>query len=180
MRFFTRELLININDSNGDIRAQAENKWNKNDKDYQQQFLKVKKHLSKAFVKELLARKGMHDYSILGIDIDKGTQTYSCELRLSNGDETVVITMERITSLQMELSSLCCCIQGSLAWGYSEFEITPDKQIRLSVLCDEENEMQFEFKTIQIKRQEEGSDVTSSRTRKAFPWGKVTRQSRDG
>ena len=35
MRFFTRELLININDSNGDIRAQAENKWNKNDKDYQ-------------------------------------------------------------------------------------------------------------------------------------------------
>ena len=42
MRFFTRELLININDSNGDIRAQAENKWNKNDKDYQQKFLKVK------------------------------------------------------------------------------------------------------------------------------------------
>ena len=153
MRYFTKELWSKINDNDENIRTQAEIEWNANSFAYQQQFEEAKKHLSQRFVKSYLSRNGLHDYTILGIAFTQKKRTYSCELQLSNGEETVLITMVGIKAFLVDIDSFHCCVQGKLAWGYSEFEITPDNNVKLSVLCDEQNEMQFEFEIIRIIKQ---------------------------
>jgi hypothetical protein len=153
MRYFTKELLSRINDSNEYIRAQAEKDWSANSFAYQQQFEAAKKHLSRKFINSYLSRNGMHDYSILGIVITKRGQAFSCELQLSNGLEAVLIVMVGIKAVKIDINSFIGCVQGRLAWGFSEFEITADNNVNLAVLCDEENEMQFEFEKIRFIKQ---------------------------
>ena len=150
MRYFTKELWSRINDSNENIRSQAEKEWNANSLTYQQQFTKVKKHLPCGFVKSFLSRNGLHDYTILSALIAKRKQTSCCDLQLSNGEETVIVTMVGIKALFVNMNSFHSCVQGKLLWGYSEFEITPDNNIKLSILCDIQNEMQFVFKQIKL------------------------------
>lgn len=153
MRYFTKELWSKINNYDENIRTQAEKEWNTNSLTYQQQFTEVRKHLSCGFVKSYLSRNGLHDYTILGMLITKREQTYCCDLQLSNGEETVLIAMVGIKALLVDIDSFQCCVQGKLAWGYSEFEITPGNNVKLSVLCDEQNEIQFEFEKIRLIKQ---------------------------
>ena len=153
MRYFTKELWSKLNNYDESIRTQAEKEWNINSLAYQHQFTEAKKHLSCRFINSYLSRNGLHDYTILDISITKRTQTYCCELQLSNGEETVLIAMVGIKALLVSIDSFHCCVQGKLAWGYSEFEITPDNNVKLSVLCDEQNEMQFEFEKIRLIKQ---------------------------
>lgn len=153
MRYFTKELWSRINDYDENIRAQAEKEWNINSLAYEQQFMEARKHLSRRFIKSYLSRNGLHDYTILGMLITKRERTYCCELQLSNGEETVLITMVGIKALLVDIDSFHCCVQGKLAWGYSEFEITPGNNVRLAILCDEQNELQFEFEKIRFIKQ---------------------------
>ena len=153
MRYFTKELWSKINDNDENIRTQAEKEWNTNSLTYQQQFMETRKSLSRGFVKSYLSRNGLHDYTVLGMLITKREQTYCCDLQLSNGEETVLIAMVGIKALLVDIDSFRCCVQGKLAWGYSEFEITPGNNVKLSVLCDEQNEMQFEFEKIRLIKQ---------------------------
>ena len=153
MRYFTKELWSKINNYDENIRTKAEKEWNANSLAYQQQFEKAKKHLSQGFVKTYLSRNGLHDYTILSIAFTQKKRTYSCELQLSNGTETVLIAMSGIKASRIDIESLCCCVQGKLAWGYSEFEITPGNNVKLAVLCDEQNEMQFVFEKIRLIKQ---------------------------
>ena len=60
--------------------------------------------------------------------------------------------MNGVKALHINIESFKCCIQGKLAWGYSEFELLSDKNIKLAILCDVENEMQFEFESINLFR----------------------------
>lgn len=153
MRYFTKELWSRINDYDENIRTQAEEEWNTNSLTYQQQFLEVRKHLPRSFVKSYLSRDGLHDYTILGMLITKREQTYCCDLQLSNGEETLLIAMVGIKAMLVDIDSFHCCVQGKLAWGYSEFEITPGNNVKLSVLCDLQNEIQFEFERIRLIKQ---------------------------
>ena len=153
MRYFTKELWLKINDHDEIIRSQAEQQWDANSLIYQQQFMEVRKYLSRGFVKSYLSRNGLHDYTILDMLITKRKQIYCCDLQLSNGDETVLIAMIGIKALLVDIESFRCCVQGKLAWGYSEFEITPANNTKLSVLCDVHNEMQFEFEKIKLIKQ---------------------------
>ena len=153
MRYFTKELLSKINDNDENIRAQAEKEWATNSLTHQQQFMEARKYLPRGFVKSYLSRNGLHDYTVLGMLITKREQTYCCDLQLSNGKETVLIEMVGIKALLVDIDSFHCCVQGKLTWGYSEFEITPGNNVKLSVLCDEQNEMQFEFEKIRLIKQ---------------------------
>ena len=71
MRYFTKELWSKINDNDESIRIQAEKEWNTNSLIYQQQFMDVRKYLSRGFVKSYLSRNGLHDYTVLGMLITK-------------------------------------------------------------------------------------------------------------
>lgn len=150
MRYFTKELWSRLNDCDENIRIKAEKEWNANSVAYQQQFVKTKEHLSRGFVKDYLSRNGLHDYFILGIEVTKKGRTYCCQLQLSNGSETALLVMTDINKLKIDIVSFLHCIQRKLSWGYGEFGITPEKTITLSILCDEQNEMQFEFKSIKF------------------------------
>ena len=108
---------------------------------------------SKRFVKEYLSRNGMHDYCILGMNTVKKGRKYSCELQLTDGIETVLITMIGLKALRVDVDFSQYCMLGRLEWGYSEFDITPENTILLSILCDIQNEMQFEFESIMFVKQ---------------------------
>lgn len=152
MRYFTKELWLGINDCDNNIRTKAEKEWEANDLTYQQQFIEAKKHLSQSFVKKFLARNGLHDYSINAIFFQKRRRGYSCVLHLSKGNEKLLLSMNGVKALHISIESFKCCIQGKLGWGYSEFELLADNNIKLAILCDVENEMQFEFESINLFR----------------------------
>lgn len=149
MKYFKKELWYQINDSDESIRLNAEREWKENDQLYSRKFEEVKKLLPRRFVKEYLKRYGMHDYCILGLHIVKKGKTYSCEMQLTDGTETVLITMLGLEAVRMDVDSFPH-ILGRLEWAYDEFDITPENNIRLSILCDFQNEMQFEFKSITL------------------------------
>lgn len=151
MQYFTKELWSRINSHNEDMRLQAEKDWNLRSMEYQQQFELVKKHLPPKFVNDFMVRNGLHDYSIVGIVLSNQLRASSCEFKLSNREETVLIKMTGIKSFQVGIDSLDYCINGKLLWGYSEFEITPRNTTRLSVLCDINNEIAIEFEKISLK-----------------------------
>lgn len=152
MRYFTKDLWKKVNEQDELVRIQAEQEWNINSLNYQQQWETVKKHLPRSFVKNFLNCKGLHDYIVLGVSFTKRGRAYSCRLQLTNGFEKVLVTMYKLKVLQIDVASLQNCIQGNLTWGYSEFEIMSDNYIQLAVLCDMQNEMTFQFKSITISK----------------------------
>lgn len=153
MRYFTKELWIKINDSDEAVRTQAQKEWNENGLRYQREFKEIQKHISGQFINEYLCRNGLHDYNILCLAITGTEREYSCQLQLTDGAETVLITIAGLKAFRIDATSLQYCIQGKLEWGYGEFEITPENNIKLSVLCDIQNEMEFEFESIKIQKQ---------------------------
>lgn len=153
MRYLTKKLWAEMNSCDEVISTKAEKEWNENCERYKQQFEEVKEHLKKSFTKEYLSRNGLHDYTILGIVNVKEGRTYTCKIQLVNGIETVLLTMTGLKALQIDIDSFHNCILGKLSWGYSEFDITPEGNISLSVLCDIQNEMHFEFEAIRIIKQ---------------------------
>ena len=153
MQYFKKELWSDLNNCDEAVRVKAEEVWNRNDHLYQQKFEEIKKLLPRHFTKEYLKRNGFHDYIILRIDFSKKGRTYSCELQLTNGIENILIIMSEVKLVQVDVTSFQYCILGKLMWGFSEFEITPDGNIRMSVLCDIQNEMRFEFEDIKFVKQ---------------------------
>lgn len=153
MRYFTKELWWKINDEDENVRIQAEKEWDANCLLYQQQFEDVKKRLPRSFLKDYLSRDSLHDYVILGIAVTKRGRNYSCELQLTNGTETVLLTLNGVKKLKIDVDTFQYCIQGALAWGYGEFESTPENGMQLAVLCDMENEMLFQFRSLKLIKQ---------------------------
>lgn len=151
MQYFTKELWLQINSHNEEMRLQAEKDWNLRSMEYLQQFELAKKYLPQKFVKDFMDRNGLHDYSIVGIVLSHQLRASSCEIKLSNREETILLKMTEIKSFQIGIDSLDYCINGNLLWGYSEFEITPRNTIRLSVICDIDKEIAIEFEKISLK-----------------------------
>lgn len=152
MRYFTKELWWQVNDCDQAVRLQAEKQWKLNCQIYQQEFETVKKQLSRRFLKEFHCRNELHDYVIEGISVIKNRKKYSCEMKLTDGTETVVLILKELKAFQMNVDSFQHCIMGELAWGYSEFSLTEDGGIALSVLCDFQNEFHFQFRSITLSR----------------------------
>lgn len=150
MKYFKKELWYQMHDSDKSIRLNAQREWTENDQLYSKKFEEVEKQLPRRFVKEYLKRCEMHDYCILGLHIVKKGKTYSCEMQLTDGTETVLITMLGLEAVRVDVASFQYGILGRLEWAYSEFDITPENNISLSILCDFKNEMQFEFKSITL------------------------------
>lgn len=149
MRFFTSELWSRINDADPKIRAQAEKEWAANDLEYQKMFAETSKHLPRRFIKNYLNRNGLHDYAILEMAFAKKGRTSFGMLRLSNAVETVWIEMAELRAVSISVEP-DRCMNGLLVWGYDEIEVTPQNTIKLAILCDVQNELQFEFKSIKL------------------------------
>lgn len=152
MRYFTKQLWAKINDENEAVRTQAEKQWELNSHAYQREFDTVKNQLSRHFLKEFLCRNGLHDYLITGISVTKKRRKYYGEIKLTNGLETIVLIMNELQSFQINVDTFKDCIMGELAWGYSEFAITEDHNISLSLLCDFHNELCFQFHSLTLSQ----------------------------
>lgn len=150
MRYLKKEIWAKINDSDEKVRSRAEKEWVENDRLYSQRFKEVKERLPFSFLEEYLNRNCMHDYCITKLDITKRGKKYSCELHLKNGVDNVLIKMTDLKSVQVDITSFKYCILGELVWAYSEIDVTQENNITLAVLCDMQNELQFEFKEIDL------------------------------
>lgn len=146
MRFFTGELWRKINDTDEAVRTQAQKEWRDNDLQYAQEFEAIKKQFPQGFIRGFLRRGGFHDFTILGIWTFAGRTSRTCELLLTDGRETVKLSMDGVKALRIDAD----LSQGNLEWGYSEFGITPEGTRTLSVLCAFTNELYFEFRSIKL------------------------------
>lgn len=161
MKYYTKDLWekMNINprigsgSSSEDImkmKREAEEQWRTNDEKYKEVFASFEDKLPKRFYKEYKNRNGFHDYCISEISIIKNTRSnkYDCFLHLSDMDNQIVIKLVDLTSFRVGVETFSTCIRGNLSWGYSEIEVSPNNTFLLSVLCDIENELTFESRSI--------------------------------
>ena len=148
MIYFTKELWEQINNCDENVRRRAIMIWEKNRQTYQKQFETVKPRLPSRFISAYIKRCELHDYRINEISIETKGRKRSCSLVLTSGGENIRLILKGISTISISVKSFECCILGQLTWGYSEFEIAKDGNIRLSVLCDGDNEMSFTFQHI--------------------------------
>ena len=156
MQYFTKELWKDLNDEREWVRARAAEEWKLNSQQYRIKFEKIKNRLPRKFVDELFTRDGFHDYNLIGINfvsnknIISRRNTYSCELKLKGSSDTVRLVLSSLTKLSIDINSFADCILGNLMWGYGEFDIDSDGNLQLNIICDFENEMQFNFKKLRF------------------------------
>ena len=158
MHYFTKELWQKINDPDEKVRVEAEKEWNTRNLEYQKQFKKNKKFLSHKFTKEFISHNGLHDYAILSIEFVKEKRAYTCKMRLSDGTEHLLLGITGVKSCKIDISSFLCCQKGNLTWGYGEFGLNLEKNMCLTVFCDIQNVMYFEFESIQLNKTRDGSE----------------------
>lgn len=140
-----------MNDLNEAVRSQAEAQFVENLNVYKETFNKTKKHLPNKFLKVYASHNEFHDYVFQGISLIRTHRNYKIEIQLSNERELFLLEFYEVLCFKIDIYSFKYCILGLLSWGYGEFEIMPDKSIRLSILCDFENELQFQFKNVKVR-----------------------------
>lgn len=151
MKYFTKELWSQINDIDDDVRQQAQQVWSQNTQKYQQEFEKVRNFFPSKFLKLFFSCNELHDYIIQRILLTsnkKGKQ--SCQLQMENGNEMFIIELCEIQCLNLNIASFESCINGQLRWGYCEFDAEDRDTLKMSVICDIENELNFVFKSIKF------------------------------
>ena len=155
MKYFNSDLWMNI--QNDKTRDEAEKQWNLNDKAYQKHYLQIREKLPKHFIKIYEKEYGFHDFIISEIRITpkiyktKRNQV-NIFITLNNAENQYVVEFKNVVSAKFNYADNIYCIGGNIAWGYTEFEILDNKQIKMSVLCDIKNEFEFVFTNVVIKK----------------------------
>ena len=151
MKYYTQDLCDRLNSDDETIRMEADRAWNENVSQYQSQFQKTKKYLSRRFVKGFLAHHGFHDYVIDNMTLERVGRKYNFKIKMAGESGAIQLTMFHVQAVQVGIDSFQYCILGKLSWLYSEFERTEAGLIGLSLLCDGGNEMRFEFENLKFK-----------------------------
>ena len=151
MKYYTKELWLGINSDDADERRAAEQQWAENDRLYTEQHERVASCLPKAFLKQYIHLHGFHDFWISGVTVKScKAKKCRCELELWDGTEQHFLLLDGVSRFQISVESFASCIIGELRWGYAEWDRTPEGNFCLSVLCDFDNELCFEFKKIRL------------------------------
>lgn len=148
MRYFTKELWLRMNSDNEDERKAAEVLWTENTKKYRNDLEIVKKLFPKLFEEIDWQNEDFHDLPFSEIAFFQRNGRKNCRVKLLATDRTIVFTMHEISRFDCSISDFQWSVIGQLHWGYSEVECVNDGNIKLSVLCDPANEIQFEFKKL--------------------------------
>ena len=61
-----------------------------------------------------------------------------------------MLELNSLSVAQLDLQDVSDCMPHMLTWSYSEFDICTEQRISLDILCDQHNEMHFEFKSIKL------------------------------
>ena len=149
MRFFTKELWSNCNSNNADVRERANAEWIKNSNEYRIELCNSKKHLSESFWSLFQAKEELHDYSIVKIDIEIKNNHRQGVVLLKNGRENLRLYLYELKSIKID-ADLLNSDNSLLTWGYSEIEYTSKNTIKLSIICEINNELSFECKSIEL------------------------------
>jgi len=133
------------------IRKTATSQWIENDRNYCRVFETVKAFLPDAFLDCFLSREGFHDYSIQGFSFFHDHETgYCLDIKIYKNTTRLTIRMYGIKNLQIDIPSLNDCINGTLSWGYCEFDRTETGDLCFSLLCDFQNSIELEFDTLDV------------------------------
>ena len=150
MQYFTKELWQGMNRPDEAVRREAEAQWKKNNSLYWKRIGRIRKKIPDAFFRCGTVCRDFHDYEIQGISFLQTGREHATEIRLSGPEGHILLTLGGVRSFRIDVVTFTTCIMRQLSWGYSELDLTPEGDIRLSVLCDLENELEFQFKTAEI------------------------------
>ena len=151
MKYFSSDLWERINSPEKSIRDAAENEWKKREDEYRKQYESVKAFFPSSFLAEFIKHNGFHDFTIVSIECLSEKREVS--IHLSHGDAQCRLELKEISRIQLDFACFENCICGKPAWGYSELDRTPDGRLKISVLCDVENEMSFEFASVVCRKE---------------------------
>lgn len=151
MRYYKKELWEMMNSTNVNKRERAEEEWDNNDRRYNEYMDKISVKINRSILETIKMFKRFHDYIVEGIYIStKSKEIKCCKIKLRNDETRLCIILEGLKKIRIQFNGFESCIQGRLQWGYSEFELLSGGVLRLSVLCDFDNEFAFEFKNLYV------------------------------
>ena len=150
MKYFLKELWLDMQQSDPEVRNKANLIWEQNSKNYQEFFKTICHRIPKRFRTAYLQHHGFHDYEIKGISFSGIGQKSVCTLNLFSGTHSFFLRLYGIHRVHIDIPSFEGTILGRLSWGYAEFELTEDDIIQLSILCDLECELTFAFEKIAL------------------------------
>ena len=151
MTYFTAQLWREMNQKDHNICERAHKQWRENSLHYRNYFETIKHHIPKRLRVKMERANGFHDFEISGLSIRYIRKLYICRIELFDGHECFCLELSGLVKAKIDIESFEKCILGRLRWGYHEFKLTEAKTLQLSILCDIENELLFEFKKVVLK-----------------------------
>lgn len=150
MKYFTSELWKQMNSEAMQERDYALKKWIENEKKYKDELMSSYDQEPVLIDRMISLDDLLHDGLIANFQFFQKRKTNGCKIEIATDNKKYTIVMHEVTRVIFAIDdfqwSVCC----ELHWGFSEFELTEGKAMRLSVLCDPKNEIVFEFESIDI------------------------------
>ena len=163
MKFFTQELWDRIGSENESIRLVADKEWEQNIIEYNKQFERVKKSLTKKFLDLYLKNNEFHDFYLVGVEIIrsklKRIPFVDFQIKVSNGQNTYEIWYKSVSNLcihgnySSENFDYLAYRQGVMdSWGYDEFDININNILVHEILFLSGTTFKIECSHISIKK----------------------------
>lgn len=152
MRYYTSDLWLKLNSPEKDEREQAEQQWYINSAKYDNVFKQITPRLPVAFLEYYKKAYGFHDCKILSIFVNEGRNAQVI-IDIEVNTEIFHLQLNQVDKSIISIVDKSSCIANELQWGYAEFEIVDKRRLKLNILCDIYNEMEFVFQTLHLTKQ---------------------------
>lgn len=154
MKYLKREYISLVNSRDPVERQLGNDYWDAGARAYKHYFDLIKGKLPKSFLDHYLAHEGYHDYTITKIEIinyNNHQPSYnSSKIVLTLRDEFRVIH-DGVRGFEIIVPPDTGWFEGTMQWGYSEFELKEKKLWEHRLACEMDAEIHIEFKDIYIE-----------------------------
>lgn len=153
MKYFTSELWNAINSEIATERKRGKLEWLLNSEKYNKYFSKkIKNKLKPSFIKTYNDENRFHDFIISNIQITN-LNNKKCNIKITIEKSGIYhsINYYNITAFNYNMINEVNFKYSCLHWGYDEFELLENMNLRHSILFDNFDKLQIEFKKIILK-----------------------------
>ncbi len=148
MQYFTSELWYSLSSSDPKVRERADEQWENAWNQYRAYLDGILPKLSQRKRDAVIRCHDLHDSEIETI------VAYNKQTRRKHVVNVKIVLDNRIVVFT-NVTSFAFSVQNQddfHAWGYCEFEALQDNKMKISILCDLENQISMVFEGIEIHR----------------------------
>lgn len=150
MKYYKKEFWSLMHSSNEREREEAKSQFRNNSKKYGPYFEMIKDRLPIEFLSVFNENKWFHDFNILSIQIYNNSSKSMIDIEIGHNDKHYKLLLDEVTKISIDVPNKNYWMPAGMTWGYTEFELFDDEW-KINVLCDINCELEFCFKSIEIK-----------------------------